>query len=239
MPGGSDRAPILTASGRSGGQTRTKFGSNRLTGVTLRNGSVRAPPAGARRSRVEWPLRRGGVCRNTTWWSWAAVRPVSGRRSRPPRAAKKVAVVERHHVVGGTRVNWGTIPIKTLRESAVFFYSAHARRLHGIRYEIRGRAHRRRLHAARAGRRAARARADRRLARALRAWRWSTGTRASSARTPWRCGAGGGELRTLTADLLRDRHRLEPEPARRRAVRRRDGLRRKRDPRSCRGSRRR
>ncbi len=36
------------------------------------------------------------------------------------RAGKRVAVVERAHVVGGARVNWGTIPSKTLRESALF-----------------------------------------------------------------------------------------------------------------------
>ncbi len=52
------------------------------------------------------------------------------------RAGKKVAVVERHHLVGGNRVNWGTIPSKSLRESAVFFYQLTRSRLHGIRYEV-------------------------------------------------------------------------------------------------------
>jgi NAD(P) transhydrogenase len=52
------------------------------------------------------------------------------------RAGKKVAVVERAHVVGGNRVNWGTVPSKTLRESAVFFYQLTRNRLHGIRYEV-------------------------------------------------------------------------------------------------------
>ena len=52
------------------------------------------------------------------------------------RAGKKVAVVERHHLVGGNRVNWGTIPSKSLRESAVFFYQLTRNRLHGIRYEV-------------------------------------------------------------------------------------------------------
>jgi NAD(P) transhydrogenase len=52
------------------------------------------------------------------------------------RAGKRVAVVERAHVVGGNRVNWGTIPSKTLRESAVFFYQLTRNRLHGIRYEV-------------------------------------------------------------------------------------------------------
>ena len=52
------------------------------------------------------------------------------------RAGKKVAVIERHHLVGGNRVNWGTIPSKSLRESAVFFYQLTRNRLHGIRYEV-------------------------------------------------------------------------------------------------------
>jgi NAD(P) transhydrogenase len=52
------------------------------------------------------------------------------------RAGKTVAVVESAHVVGGNRVNWGTIPSKTLRESAVFFYQLTRNRLHGIRYEV-------------------------------------------------------------------------------------------------------
>src|SRR5512137_1110806 len=52
------------------------------------------------------------------------------------RAGKRVAVVERAHVVGGNRVNWGTVPSKTLRESALFFYHLTRLRLHGIRYEV-------------------------------------------------------------------------------------------------------
>ncbi len=52
------------------------------------------------------------------------------------RAGKRAVVVERFSVVGGNRVNWGTIPSKTLRESALFFHSLSHMRLHGIRYEI-------------------------------------------------------------------------------------------------------
>jgi len=52
------------------------------------------------------------------------------------RAGKRVAAVERAHVVGGNRVNWGTIPSKTLRESALFFYQLTKLRLHGIRYDV-------------------------------------------------------------------------------------------------------
>jgi NAD(P) transhydrogenase len=52
------------------------------------------------------------------------------------RAGKHVAVIERQNVVGGTRVNWGTIPSKTLRESAVFVHSLTRDKLEGIRCEI-------------------------------------------------------------------------------------------------------
>ena len=52
------------------------------------------------------------------------------------RAGKRVAAVERENVVGGNRVNWGTIPSKTLRESALFVHNLTRNRLHGIRYEI-------------------------------------------------------------------------------------------------------
>jgi NAD(P) transhydrogenase len=52
------------------------------------------------------------------------------------RAGKRVAVIERQHVVGGTRVNWGTIPSKTLRQSALFVHSLVRDKLEGIRCEI-------------------------------------------------------------------------------------------------------
>jgi NAD(P) transhydrogenase len=52
------------------------------------------------------------------------------------RAGRRVALVEREAVVGGHRVNWGTIPSKTLRESALFVHNLTRNRLHGIRVEI-------------------------------------------------------------------------------------------------------
>ena len=52
------------------------------------------------------------------------------------RSGKKVAVIERAGVVGGTAVNWGTIPSKTLRESALFVYAHTNQKLHGIKTEI-------------------------------------------------------------------------------------------------------
>ncbi len=52
------------------------------------------------------------------------------------RSGRRVALVEREHVVGGTCVNWGTIPSKTLRESAVHIWGLKNSRIEGIRSEI-------------------------------------------------------------------------------------------------------
>ncbi len=52
------------------------------------------------------------------------------------RAGKRAVVVEQEHVVGGTRINWGTIPSKTLRESAVFVLSLTTSKVEGIRTTI-------------------------------------------------------------------------------------------------------
>jgi NAD(P) transhydrogenase len=53
------------------------------------------------------------------------------------RAGKHVAVVERASVVGGNRINWGTIPSKTLRESALYVLGLRRAGLHGIRAELK------------------------------------------------------------------------------------------------------
>jgi NAD(P) transhydrogenase len=52
------------------------------------------------------------------------------------RAGKRVALIEREHVVGGMRVNWGTIPSKTLRESATFVHGLRHNHMDGIKVEI-------------------------------------------------------------------------------------------------------
>jgi NAD(P) transhydrogenase len=52
------------------------------------------------------------------------------------RNGRRVAVIEKENVVGGTTVNWGTIPSKTLRESALFVYAHTKLKLHGIRTDI-------------------------------------------------------------------------------------------------------
>jgi len=52
------------------------------------------------------------------------------------RAGKRVALIERENVVGGMRVNWGTIPSKTLRESASFVHGLRHNKLDAIKVEI-------------------------------------------------------------------------------------------------------
>jgi NAD(P) transhydrogenase len=52
------------------------------------------------------------------------------------RAGKRVALVERENVVGGMRVNWGTIPSKTLRESALLVHGLRHKKLDAIKVEI-------------------------------------------------------------------------------------------------------
>lgn len=50
---------------------------------------------------------------------------------------KRVAIVERAANVGGAGVNTGTIPSKTLRESALYFSGLQQRGLYGIDYSLR------------------------------------------------------------------------------------------------------
>lgn len=52
------------------------------------------------------------------------------------KAGKRVALVERANVVGGAAINWGTIPTKTLRESALFIHGLRCHRLHGFQAEL-------------------------------------------------------------------------------------------------------
>jgi NAD(P) transhydrogenase len=52
------------------------------------------------------------------------------------RSGRRVIVAERAPAVGGARINWGTIPSKALRESALFALGLTSRRLHGIRAEL-------------------------------------------------------------------------------------------------------
>src|SRR5215470_13566145 len=50
---------------------------------------------------------------------------------------KRVAVVERATVVGGSCINTGTVPSKTLRESALYFSGLKQRGLYGIDYSLK------------------------------------------------------------------------------------------------------
>jgi NAD(P) transhydrogenase len=50
---------------------------------------------------------------------------------------KRVAVVERHNMVGGVCVNTGTIPSKTLRESVVYLTGLTQRSLYGQSYRLK------------------------------------------------------------------------------------------------------
>src|SRR5580692_6738048 len=50
---------------------------------------------------------------------------------------KRVAIVERGPNLGGAGVNTGTVPSKTLRESALYFSGLRQRGLYGIDYSLR------------------------------------------------------------------------------------------------------
>jgi NAD(P) transhydrogenase len=50
---------------------------------------------------------------------------------------KKVAVIERSAAVGGSCINTGTVPSKTLRESALYFSGLKQRGLYGIDYSLK------------------------------------------------------------------------------------------------------
>src|ERR1700675_3523070 len=50
---------------------------------------------------------------------------------------KRVALIERGAHLGGACLNTGTIPSKTLRESALYFSGVRQRGLYGIDYSLR------------------------------------------------------------------------------------------------------
>ncbi|PYN93118.1 MAG: Si-specific NAD(P)(+) transhydrogenase, partial [Candidatus Rokuibacteriota bacterium] len=49
---------------------------------------------------------------------------------------KRVAIVEQAPEVGGTGINTGTIPSKTLRETALYFSGLHQRGLYGVDHRV-------------------------------------------------------------------------------------------------------
>src|ERR1700719_2781969 len=50
---------------------------------------------------------------------------------------KRVAVIERASALGGSCINTGTVPSKTLRESALYFSGLKQRGLYGIDYSLK------------------------------------------------------------------------------------------------------
>ncbi len=50
---------------------------------------------------------------------------------------KKVALIEESSQLGGACINTGTLPSKTLRESALYFSGLQQRGLYGIDYSLR------------------------------------------------------------------------------------------------------
>jgi len=50
---------------------------------------------------------------------------------------KRVAIIERSSRVGGAGINTGTVPSKTLRESALYYYGLRQRGLYGIDYSLK------------------------------------------------------------------------------------------------------
>src|SRR6266516_1046255 len=50
---------------------------------------------------------------------------------------KKVALIERLPYLGGAGINTGTVPSKTLRETALYFSGLRQRGLYGIDYSLK------------------------------------------------------------------------------------------------------
>src|SRR5438128_11082274 len=63
----------------------------------------------------------------------------AGEKAGPQAAyfGKRVAVVERAGVPGGSCINTGTVPSKTLRESALYFSGLGQRGLYGVDYSLK------------------------------------------------------------------------------------------------------
>ena len=51
---------------------------------------------------------------------------------------KRVALIERRAELGGAGINTGTVPTKTLRESALYFPGLRHRGFYGVSYSLRG-----------------------------------------------------------------------------------------------------
>src|SRR2546428_36738 len=72
--------------------------------------------------------------------SRSSCRRATCRCSGAARAAyfgKKVALIEKEEVLGGASVNTGTLPSKTLRETALYLSGFRQRGLHGVDIALR------------------------------------------------------------------------------------------------------
>ena len=65
----------------------------------------------------------------------APARPA--RRAQAAYYGKRVVIVERASNVGGAAINTGTVPSKTLRETALYFSGLRQRGLYEIDYSLR------------------------------------------------------------------------------------------------------
>src|SRR5690348_5459520 len=63
----------------------------------------------------------------------------SGQRGaiQAAKAHKRVAVIEKREVVGGTCINTGTIPSKTLREAVLHLSGYNYQSLYGVAYKMK------------------------------------------------------------------------------------------------------
>jgi NAD(P) transhydrogenase len=50
---------------------------------------------------------------------------------------RRVAIVERRHMMGGVCINTGTIPSKTLREAVLYLTGLNQRELYGQSYRVK------------------------------------------------------------------------------------------------------
>ncbi len=57
--------------------------------------------------------------------------------SKAAQYGRRVALIEREPYLGGASINTGTVPSKTLRESALYFSGLRQRGLYGIDYSLK------------------------------------------------------------------------------------------------------
>src|SRR5438552_16524216 len=53
------------------------------------------------------------------------------------KSGKRVAVIEKAEVVGGTCINTGTIPSKTMREAVLHLSGYHYQSIYGVNYRVK------------------------------------------------------------------------------------------------------